>query len=142
MNLVCRALLLFMSILILSSTAFASSLYVLPQADSRENVSPVSIRGTIINLTDSILTIQSENKNNDKSTVKKIRLTKKTDMFTEFGGIVRATDLALGQYVWIWYKSKNINATAQPEAAALILWSTDSKDQPSGKDKKTYDKKK
>lgn len=142
-SIIYRVLLSFISILLLSCPAFSSSGYILPVSDNRENISPVSIRGTIKNVTESILTIQSENKNNVKSINKKIKLTTKTDMFAEFGGIINISDMASGQYVWIWYNSNNIKNTGTPtEAATVIVWSTDPKDQPSDKDKKSYDKKK
>ena len=72
-----------------------------------------------------------------------IRIIKKTDIFTTYGGHVYFTELCLGQYIWVWYITKNFKKAGNPpQAAAIIIWSKDPKDKPTAQIKETYDIKK
>lgn len=101
-------IILLAAIIINAHTLHANSNDTLPSADNRDHVSPVSIRGIIDTVSDSIITIQFENKTN-KIKKHKIRVITKTKIFTEYGGVVNIDELAVDQYIWIWYPIKKTN---------------------------------
>jgi hypothetical protein len=137
-----KPFLLFIFQVCLISSLYSKSSDGLPRPDFRDNASPASIRGTIINAKDSILSIKNPIAISKKSNLIKIRITADTKLFTEAGGAIDLADLVQGQYAWIWYKNQAVNKKpTAPEAAVLILWSKDPKDQPTDKAKKEYDKK-
>ena len=55
-----------------------------------------------------------------------------TQLFTAFGGYVEQNELRPGQYVWVWYATRNPRKAGDPPRAAVIMpFSLDPADQPS-----------
>jgi hypothetical protein len=64
----------------------------------------------------------------------------KTQFFTAFGGAYDPDELRPGQHVWVWFITADPSkAGTPPQAAVIMLWSTDPADKPSDEVRSSFD---
>ena len=103
--------------------------------------SPPSVHGFLISVGNGIVVVKCDNRGAQAGTKIKVQLSKKTDLFTAFGGLVTHDQFRPGQYVWIWYVSADpAKAGTPPHAASVVVWSTDPDDRPTSATRWSYDK--
>ena len=86
---------------------------VLPVADGGDvEPSPASVQGVIAKVSSDQIVLKG-----DES--KAIRFGKETELFTVYGGFVKAQELKVGQHVFVWFVGcKEVPST--PQTAAVI----------------------
>ncbi len=117
-------------IMLCSIPGYARWILPVPDGDG-PNPSPPSIQGYIIDIKNNYITIEPDRIDESASKPVKIRIAKKTQFFTGYGGTYEVDELRIGVYIWVWYITENIRmAGTPPEVAVLMLWSKDPKDKP------------
>ncbi len=106
--------------------------WILPVADGG-NVKPSSpsVQGYLARVTSNEITITRDSRDGKMKDNVIVRLMPRTEFFTAYGGLYKSNELNSGQYVWVWYVNEDPKkAGTPPQAAVIMLWSTDPSDKP------------
>ncbi|MGA3287020.1 MAG: hypothetical protein ABSD46_06320 [Bacteroidota bacterium] len=94
--------------------------YILPHPDYNEKEpSPPSIVGRIKSISASRLIVEIKSDKQKEWQAVTVKFTKRTEMFTVYGGLVFPKELVVGQKVRVWFTEKN--PTKKPPIAAVIM---------------------
>ena len=106
--------------------------WVLPIADGGDvEPSAPSVQGYLSGVTSNEITIKIDNRDDRIKDTVIVRLMPQTEFFTAYGGYYKSNELSSGQYVWVWYVTEDPKkAGTPPQAAVVMLWSTDPSDKP------------
>lgn len=119
---------LIVALLLTVTTICFSQDYIIPNADNNEQTpSPPSLDGTILKILPHKLVIKISDGKSKNSKSITVKLNKKSELFTCYGGYVDPTELVVGQKVRVWYTEKNPKSKP-PIVAAMMLASIDPKD--------------
>jgi hypothetical protein len=102
--------------------------YILPFVDYRgPETAPAALEGRITALDNNMITIKPK----DGSAAMAVALTEKTNLFSYHGGMVKQEELAVGQFVSVWFVTRDPQRAGKPPRAAVIMpFSLDPNDQP------------
>jgi len=114
-----------------STIAIAGTGYVLPAPDTcLPDTAAPSIRGRIKAVAKAGISVKPDDHLHPKPIFISIR--RDTQLFTAFGGFVEPSELRAGQYVWVWYVTRDPRRAGSPPKAAVVMpFSMDPTDQPS-----------
>jgi hypothetical protein len=102
--------------------------YILPLPDYRgPETAPAPLEGRITAINNNTITIKPKH----ASAAIKVVITKTTAFFSYHGGMVKREELAIGQYVWVWFVTRDPKQAGNPPKAAVVMpFSLDPNDQP------------
>lgn len=103
---------------------------VLPEPDYRgPETAASSIKGRILSIRDAQIIVETIGDVGQPS--QPFMITDDTDLFTYYGGMVMRDELAIGQYVWVWFVGCDAEKSVKPPHAAIVMpFSLDPNDQP------------
>jgi hypothetical protein len=120
-----------LAIMLCSIPSYARWILPVPDSDGPDPSLP-SIQGYISDIKNNFITVEPDRIDGKVSKPVKIRLSKKTQFFTGYGGVYKLEELRPGLYIWVWYITENIGMSGTPpEVAVLMLWSKDPNDKAS-----------
>lgn len=120
------------------------SSWTLPVADGGGVIpSPPSVQGYLTRVESNLIALKRDRPDGEASETVVVRLTSKTEFFSAYGGLYTPDTLRAGQYVWVWYIAADPRkAGTPPQAAVVMLWSSDPDDKPSDDVRWHYQKRK
>jgi len=130
-----------LALIVLPTTVHAN--WVLPIADGSDvEPSSPSVQGYLISVTSNEITIKRDSRDDKIKDTVIVRLMPQTEFFTAYGGYYKSNELSAGQYVWVWYVTEDPKkAGTPPQAAVVMLWSTDPSDKPTEEVRWDFEKK-
>jgi hypothetical protein len=117
--------------------------WVLPIADGSDvEPSLPSVQGYLVSVTNNEITLKRDSSDGKMKDTVIVRLMPRTEFFSAYGGFYTSNELRSGQYVWVWYVSEDPKkAGTPPQAAVVMLWSTDPSDKPTEEIRWHFEKK-
>jgi len=116
----------------------AGPAYIIPEENSYgKAISPASIAGNIVGISDSTLFINCNKITNSAAKWQVATISYNTFIFGSNGETASFKKLIAGQYVWVWYISNNPkNLGNPPRVGAIMIYSLNPEFQPNDWEKK------
>lgn len=111
--------------LLLSASSRATCTLPVPDGDGPKP-SPANLHGRIDRVELSSVVVRP----NAKAPLVTVLLPKNPEIYSAFGGDVKAEELSVGQTVWVWYVGCKPASKGSPVSAYFQIFSRDPHDQP------------